>query len=476
MRFTPSQGHVGDPVPFHHEGAYHLFYLRRLPGENGPERCPWGHAVSRDLRQWEALPDAFSPGPEGSPDSGGCWTGSVVEREGVFHAFYTGHAPGHPSRPQSVCVATSRDLIHWEKFASNPVLLPDARWYEPSDWRDPFVFWHPGERQYWMLITARLRRPAAAPRRGCIAVATSPDLAAWQVRGPLWAPFSMHAPECPDLWRDGDAWRLLYSNGATRARTAASLEGPWVPCVREDVDGRWFYAAKCFHVPSAGGDRHVLVGWIPSREGDVDAGARQWGGAMGLPREATTIGPGGLGWRVAEEVQNAWSRPLPDLHLQSVTGRWSRPPEGPRVDARDGMALALAHGVPPSFRLESYVELSPDGDADAFRRTSAGFVVRYGKDGESGYVLALDPARQQVLIRPWSRWGDAEPICSQPASLLHGRPIHVDLYLDGSLLEVFVDDQVVLSTRCYDHTAGSLGFWAQDGAAVFSNPWVYARP
>jgi beta-fructofuranosidase len=140
------------------------------------------------------------------------------------------------------------------------------------------------------------------------------------------------------------------------------------------------------------------------------------------------------------------------------------------------MALALANGVPPSFRLECYVELSPDGDADAFRRTSAGFVLRYGEGGEAGYVLALDPVRQRALIRPWSRWGDAEPISAQPAPMLRGRPIHVDLYLDGSLLEVFIDDQVVLSARCYDHAAGSLGFWAQDGAAVFSNPWLYARP
>lgn len=476
MRFTPSHGYVGDPVPFHHQGAYHLFYLRRLPGESGPEGCPWGHAVSRDLRQWEELPDAFGPGEPGAPDCGGCWTGSVVERNGVFHAFYTGHAPGHPARPQSICRAVSRDLVHWEKSPGNPELLPDARWYEASDWRDPFIFWHPGERRYWMLITARMRRPFAAPRRGCIAVAVSSDLESWQVRGPLWSPYSVHAPECPDLWRDGDVWRLLFSNGTTRVRSAASLEGPWLPSPHEDVDGRWLYAARCFHVPAPNGHRRVLVGWIPSREGGLDAGAREWGGAMGLPREAVASENGELGWRVAEEVQNAWSQPLPDVHLQAVTGDWRRLPEGQRVDARDGLALALAHGVPPSYRLETYVELAPEGDAAAFDRVSAGFVVRFGEEGESGYVVALDPRRGQVLIRPWRRWGDAEPLCAQPVRLARGRPVHVDLYLDGSLLEVFVDDQVALSARCCDHSTGSLGFWAQDGAALFSNPWLYARP
>jgi len=476
MRFTPSHGYVGDPVPFYHEGRFHLFYLRRLPEESGPERCPWGHAVSDDLFEWKELPDAFEPGGVGAPDSGGCWTGSVVERGGVFHAYYTGHAPGHPSRPQSVCLATSQDLTQWEKEPLNPVLLPDPRWYEASDWRDPYVFWHPGERQYWMLLTARLRKPAAAPRRGCVAVATSPDLRKWEVRGPLWSPYSVHAPECPDLWRDGETWRLLFSNGTTRSREAASLEGPWLPSATEEADSNWFYAAKCFHVPAPSGDRHLLVGWIPSCEGGTDTGVKQWGGAISLPREAQLSEEGELGWRVAEEIQNAWSRPLPHLSFKPITGRWRMSPEGPRVDARGAFAMAVAQGVPPSFRLETYVALSAGREAAEFLRTSAGFVVRFGEDGESGYVVALDARRQQVLVRRWARWGDPEPMCAQPIRLIPGQPAHVDLYLDESLLEVFVDDHIALSARCYDHTSGALGFWAQDGAAVFSSPWLYGRP
>lgn len=473
MRFTPSHGFVGDPVPFYHSGQYHLFYLRRVTEDSGAEGCAWGHAVSRDLLAWEELPDAFAPGGPDEPDCGACWTGSVIEKDGRFHAFYTGHAPGHPTRPQTVCRATSADLVFWEKDPANPILLPDPQWYESSDWRDPFVFWNEAEGCYWMVLTTRARQPAAAPRRGCLALATSPDLERWEVQPPLWAPLSVHAPECPDLWEQRDRWRLLFSNGTTQLRSAEGLRGPWQPALDPDTDGRWLYAAKCFHAEY----RHLLVGWIASRKGNQDAGERQWGGDISLPREAWAAGPGDeIGWKVPDEIQNAWSVPLPDLMVTPLCGKWRRLPTGPRVQAGDGFALSVARVVPASYRLETFVYMAFDQDEAAFRRTTAGFILRLDEAGESGYVVALEPARQQVVLRKWQRWGDPEPMAVQRMHLQRGRPVHVDLYLDGTLLEVFLDDRVVLSGRCYDHTEGGLGFWAQDGNVVFSNPWLYARP
>jgi len=75
------------------------------------------------------------------------------------------------------------------------------------------------------------------------------------VQGPFWSPFSVHAPECPDLWRDGETWRLLFSNGTTQCRTAPALREAWLPSRAPEVDGRWLYAAKCFHAEG----RHLLA-------------------------------------------------------------------------------------------------------------------------------------------------------------------------------------------------------------------------
>ena len=458
MRFVPSTGFMGDPVPFYYAGEYHLFYLRRVTEDSNAEGTPWGHAVSRDLVHWEELPDAFSPGEGDAPDCGSCWTGCVVEREGVFHAFYTGHAPGHLARPQTVCRATSSDLIHWQKDAANPILLPDPRWYENTDWRDPFVLWNDDEGCYWMVITARVREPAEAPRRGCLALATSPDLETWEVHGPIWTPYSVHAPECPDLWPDRAGWQLLFSNGTTQARYAPSLRGPWLLPEGADADGRWFYAAKCFHEDKG---RHFLVGWIASRKGNVDAGARQWGGTISLPREAVTDASGRVCWRPAEEIAAAYGPGQSPGSLTPLSGTWQHVGASDAEGvAPDGMALARFAPVPPGYRLRVEVAFDPSHE-----RAIAGLVLRYGGEGEHGYVIALDRGRGEVSIRPWQRWGDAEPYAAQPVDL--SSTATVDVYLDGTVLEVFVNNQVALSARCYNHAEGDLCLWVQHGGARF---------
>ncbi len=468
MRFIPLRGFMGDPVPFWWDGAYHLFYLRRLTEESATDGCPWSHAVSRDLVHWEELPDAIPPGPEGAPDCGGVWTGSVIEREGIFHAYYTGHAPEHAERPQTVCHATSRDLIVWEKDPANPILRPPAA-YEITDWRDPFVFRHPEQGCYWMAVTSRLREPACAPRRGCLTVANSPDLERWEVQEPIWTPFSVHAPECPDLWQQGEAWRLLFSNGTTQLRQSPALTGPWTTPPVTHTDGRWLYAAKCFHTP----ERHLLVGWIPSRKGNRDDGAMQWGGTLSLPREAVTGSTGELAWRIAPEIAAAWSRPAAEPNWTAASGTWEQSETHLSGASRDGLALLLADAAPPSYRLNTTITLE---DQPHLRNTSCGVLLRLGADGGSGYCIALEPDEQRIVCRKWQRWGDPEPYAVQALRLDRRAPISLDLYLDGSCLEVGVQGQAVLSARCYDHTEGSLALWVQDGAAQFRKPHLFRAP
>jgi sucrose-6-phosphate hydrolase SacC (GH32 family) len=105
--YRPADGFVGDVIPFYWQGLFHAFYLKAAlpPDRVGAEGTPIAHIVSADLAHWEKWPPAVSPGAPGRPDASGCWTGSVVERDGVFHLFYTGHAgpnipPDHLPRRQ----------------------------------------------------------------------------------------------------------------------------------------------------------------------------------------------------------------------------------------------------------------------------------------------------------------------------------------------------------------------------------------
>ena len=57
---------------------------------------------------------------------------------------------------------------------------------------------------------------------------------------------------------------------------ARSLSGPWLTPADDTFDGRAFYAAKT----AGDGERRFLFGWNPTRQGETDTGAWQWGGNL----------------------------------------------------------------------------------------------------------------------------------------------------------------------------------------------------
>ena len=255
---------AGDAVPFSHNGIYHIYHLSCPTdslGSQYPYRCKTSqrHVMSSDLVHWEELPIALIPGPA-AYDADGTWTGCMVERGGTYHLFYTGHHAG-AKNPQTICVATSNDGIRFTKSSNNPLIRPDPTIYEDVDFRDPDIFWNEDEQKYWMLIAAR-RADGPERRRGTIALATSDDLESWSPPQPIYTPWNTMCPECPEMFKLGDWWYLVYShfseNAKTTYRISKSSHGPWrVPRV-PGVDGRRFYAAKS--LPD--GDRRIMWGTI----------------------------------------------------------------------------------------------------------------------------------------------------------------------------------------------------------------------
>lgn len=455
IHYQPTDGYVADVVPFYWDGVYHAFYLKRREGKG----TSYGHAASRDLVHWETLPDAIDLGGPGEPDYGNCFTGSVIERNGVFHLFYTGHTENnHPLPVETICHATSHDLIHWRKDPANPILQADARWYERDDWRDPYVFWNASEGRYWMLLTARLRS-SPTPRRGCIALATSPDLTHWKIHPPLWTPNIAYALECPDTFTAEGRQFLLFSNVETRYRSFQNWREPFIYLSPTDaLDTPRFYAAKAFHRDG----RHLLAGWVSSNEGANDKGRWEWGGTMGMVRELVPTSEGHLWVRVPEEVKRVYKNQVLSLNgkpgLKSIVGKWIAKPPSIRGVAPDGMALATIPHMPADYRLTASLVLDTD--------TGAGFLLRLPEGLDGGYQLLIDVARQRASVRTWEAWGDQPTVLERPIAVRRGEAIKVEAYLNGSILELFFNDRVALTTRIYDYPQGGLGVFALNGSVI----------
>lgn len=209
-----------------HGAEHHVFFLQADRSLGDPELRHWnvsvGHAVSRDLSHWDLLPDALAPDPAGTWDDLTTWTGSVIGHEDRWHLLYTGTSRAEQGRVQRIGLATSDDLVHWERHPANPVLSADGTWYELLDpdawkeqaWRDPWILRHPATGDFHALVTARV--PSGPPDgRGVVAHARSDDLVRWEVLPPLTDPGDFAHLEVPQLVPLADRWYLLFSTEAS---------------------------------------------------------------------------------------------------------------------------------------------------------------------------------------------------------------------------------------------------------------------
>ena len=291
LHFRPARGRICDTIPFFHDGEYHVFYIR-CDTRGG---VPWDHIVSRDLVHWHELPTALERDPNDplGPDGRDMFTGCVVEHDGVFHIFYTGHNPKNPDGAEIICHATSTDLVTWQKHREH-CFGPDGAVYHPRDFRDPFVFRNEESGEWWMLLCAGL---AGSDFSG-IGRLVSADLVSWKPAEPLLLDPPLlegqtGAPECPDLFRIGDYWHLLYTRRGQNVRRARHVDGPYTHGVPAQLDNTLLLAGKCLF----DGRRHIYLGPL---SGDHDDSV------MNLPRELFQGGDGHLRVRPVREVVDSF--------------------------------------------------------------------------------------------------------------------------------------------------------------------------
>jgi beta-1,2-mannobiose phosphorylase / 1,2-beta-oligomannan phosphorylase len=109
-----SPGPYGTPTAWFEDGTWYLFYERS-------DRGIW-LATSKDLKVWTNVNDdpVIAKGPE-PYDKTAVALNQIVKRDGYYYAFYHANAQT-PWGDWTTCVARSRDLVHWEKYARNPIV------------------------------------------------------------------------------------------------------------------------------------------------------------------------------------------------------------------------------------------------------------------------------------------------------------------------------------------------------------------
>ncbi|EFE92542.1 glycosyl hydrolase family 32 [Oribacterium sp. oral taxon 078 str. F0262] len=478
--YRPENGWVGDTIPFSHDGKFYIFYLHdERKGNTEDEygyRTSWNLLITEDGVEIEDC-GAVLPVGEYEDADYACYTGSVLsDREGRFHIFYTAQNNYNPKyfrdgRPmQYIMHAVSRDLIHWEKDRDF-LLSADESIYEPYDWRDPYVFYEEKEKCYYMLLAARLRG-ASEQSGGCVGLCRSFDLLHWEAQQPFYQPDSYMTHECPDLFRMGGKYYLLYSTFSekfvTHYRVSDSLHGPWRAPIEDSLDGRAFYAAK---TAERNGERWAFA-WIPTRRGETDFGQYEWGGSLHMHRLSQKEGK-----RLTVQPPEA----LTALFQKDIT------PEDAlreRIEAEnwEGKSRISFDGMPESCMIEA--DLSFSEGSRVF-----GLSLRQDTALSEGYYFRFEPFYNRVVMDRWPRrekgvnqWyidGDKPFLIELERPLdyrkLPDRRLHIRLISDKSILCLYVNDELALSARAYSGKGTHWGFFVQDGAVSMEHIRIYAR-
>jgi beta-fructofuranosidase len=428
--FLPPKNWMNDPNGLLlHRGMFHLFYQHN-PGAAVWGDMHWGHAVSQDLITWRNLPIALAPTP-GGYDKDGVFSGCAVVNGAEPTILYTG------TQPEVQALATSGDplLERWQKHEGNPVIAAPPEGMDVTGFRDPCV-WREGAD--WMMALGS----GVKGKGGCVLLYRSPDLRQWEYLHPLAESSDLALGtmwECPSFFPLGDRHVLLIS--PIPLRKALWAVGRYAD--RRFVPERWgslddgghFYAPQTF---LDGANRRVMFGWSwegRSREAQVKAG---WAGAQSLPRVLSLREDGGL-------------RQEPHPYCQRLT-RFGKSVKGLPIGDELQAELRSAAIEGNAGRLDVILE---PGEAE---EVGIGFYRSPDDAEETRVVFRVKEGLVKVDRSRSSLSPDQEQKeFTAPLRLAKGEVLNATLFLDRSLVEIYVNESCCLTTRVYPSRADSLG-------------------
>ena len=454
--FLPPSAWMNDPNGLiYWKGNYHLFY-QYVPNDPPWERKHWGHAASSDLVHWIDLPIALTPTP-GGPDQDGCFSGCAVNHNGVPTLIYTG-VRGDQQLP---CVATSPDdLVTWQKYTGNPVIATPPQELDLFAFRD-HTLWKEGNIWY-QLIGAGIKGVG-----GTVLLYRSANLLEWEYMHPFYTGdrnstvpvWTGSMWECPDFFPLGNKYVLVVSVfDESRFREGAYKESlhyavafvgdytnhTFTPMTQSIIDyGGYYYAPQTMLDPKG---RRLQFGWLWEGRSDEAQWTAGWSGVMSLPRVLSLSTDNMLRFEPASELKQLRGKhwQLKDFSIPPTSITYLREMQG------DCLEIQVEFILDEATEVGIGVRCAPDGAEQTF--------IRY--DRLHGMLL-ID--RQQSSLSEEVE----QDIRSGPLALAANESLFLHIFLDCSVIEVFANYRLCMSSRVYPSRTDSLGvgLFARDGNA-----------
>ena len=422
------------------QGRWHLFYQAYPPEDT---RQHWGHAVSDDLIHWRDLPYCIYPDPEDC-----CFSGATLVEDDRVIAMYHGTQAGN-------MVATSSDplLLNWTKVTGGPV-IPMAKDGESLPYRvfDPCI-WREGG-HYYALSGGQIPDGPGGTPVAADYLFRSVDLERWEYLHPLTDGdrFTLLGDDgaCPYFWPIGDKHMLLFFSHMSGGQYLVGDYDTGRQKLVVTGAGKFNMGAVGpggVHAPSATPDGRDIVVIFNMNPGKPTDG---WNQIMSLPRRLSLGDDDELKMVPVAGVESCRARRL---------GAAPRPlPANQEVvfDGLQGDALEIQATVAPSPA--SMVELNVLRSPGAQELTRVAF---YRDRGYRDNVLRKRHV-ESVVTLDTSYASTAADVRSRPPETAHVRlgpdePLRLRVFVDRSIVEVFVNDKQCVAARVYPDRADSAG-------------------
>ena len=292
--FSPEWGWMNDPNGMvYKDGEWHLFYQFNPYGSFWGN-MHWGHAVSKDLVNWENLGIAIAPDALGAIFSGS----AVVDKDNTagfgkdaLIAMYTSDGD---NQTQSIAYSLDNGRT-FTKYAGNPVIMAA----DTPDFRDPKIFWHEESRQWKVILAAGQE----------IQLYSSDNLKDWTYDSSFGLSYGNHNGvwECPDLVRlpfEGkEKWVLILNinpggpfGGSATQYFVGSYDGKAFKCDDLPTVTRWMDYGKDHYATvtwsNAPEGRTVAIAWMSNWQYANSVPTRQFRSSNSVPRDLSLVKKG----------------------------------------------------------------------------------------------------------------------------------------------------------------------------------------
>ncbi|KAL1601817.1 hypothetical protein SLS60_006732 [Paraconiothyrium brasiliense] len=472
---------------------------------------PVRHATSKDLITWTDVggwegdsAEALVTGPVGSYNGLGIFSGTAQpvnlegQQDGTLLAFYTSvsHLPTNWRIPyqngtETQSLAISKDGGQtWKEYENNPIIRQPPEGWNVTGWRDPFFEPWPEmdsilgqtEPHWYAVLGSGIKE--VGPRIPFYS-APANNLTNWTFLGALWEPsanetlgdiletgtygFNFEVSNFFSLVdEDGDAHNYITmgTEGVTR-RANGSAE--FAPVAGGAIDSGLLYAVTSFNDTKNG--RRVQWGWAADELNQFQ-NQQGFNGAFALPRELYVKKTKGLvningglttkgNNRVVEHSDGTYTaytlaaRPLPEVVSGIRNGTTQR-----NYNTADSPVLSsriIGNGT-------GHMELKA-----TFRNFTgpAGLTIAASPGGEEYTTIYWDPSNYTINVDR-SRSSTIDNIALNYTVIGYFYPytydkagmeeIVMNVFIDGSLVELYINDRFWLTTRIYPGRTDSTGF------------------